>query len=136
MRRFRYVMLAAMVIVALPVSHPVLAKEKLTGEQELAKILKDRVAGKPVSCIWMREANSTQIIEKTAIVYDSGSVIYVNRPKFPQSLHDDDILVTKTWNGQLCNMDTVQLMDRTGGFYNGFVGLEDFVPYRRVAKVK
>ncbi len=136
MRKYGHMLLLVALGVAASSAAPSLAKEKLTGEQELAKILKDRVAGKPISCIWLREANSTQIIEKTAIVYDAGAVIYVNRPKFPQSLHEDDILVTKTWNSQLCNMDTVQLMDRSAGFYNGFVGLEDFVPYRKVKQAK
>jgi len=108
------------------------ARERLTPDQELAKIVKDRVAGKPVNCINMTQIRSTTIIDKTAIVYDMGGTIYVNRPAYPQSLDDDDILVTKTWGSQLCNVDIVQLASRTGGmWWRGFVGLGDFVPYTK-----
>lgn len=109
------------------------AREKLTGEERLAKLLEGRVAGAPVNCISLFSARDSRIIDKTAIVYDSGSVIYVNRPRYPQSLDSDDIMVTKTFGSQLCKLDTVQLRDRSQFMYNGFVGLEQFVPYRRVA---
>ena len=108
------------------------AREHLTPDQELAKIVKDRVAGKPVHCIDLSQIRSTTIIDKTAIVYDMGGTIYVNRPAYPESLDDDDILVTKTWGSQLCNVDIVQLASRTGGmWWRGFVGLGDFVPYTK-----
>jgi len=110
------------------------ARDKLTGEQQLAKLLEGREAGQPVSCIPLNATHDTQIIDKTAIVYDQGRTIYVNRPRYPQSLDDDDILVTRVHGSQLCRLDTVQLHDRSGFWYSGFVGLEDFVPYRRVAK--
>jgi hypothetical protein len=66
----------------------------LTPDQELAKIVKDRVPGKPVNCINLTQIRSTTIIDRTAIVYDMGGTIYVNRPPYPQSLDDDDILIT------------------------------------------
>jgi hypothetical protein len=109
------------------------AKPRLTGEERLAKMLEGRVAGEPVSCINTFNTRDTTIIDKTAIVYHAGNVIYVNRPRYPSSLDDDRIMVTEIRGGQLCKLDTVRMHDRTGGFYAGFVGLEDFVPYRRVA---
>lgn len=114
------------------VAAPALAKEKLTGEQKLAKMLEGREAGKPVSCLPLGQANESRIIDKTAIVYRVGSTLYVNRPSNPQSLDDDDILVTRTTTGQLCRLDPVHLRDRTSFFYSGFVGLQDFVPYKKV----
>jgi hypothetical protein len=108
------------------------AKERLTGEQQLAKLLEGREAGEPVSCIPLYRTNNTRIIDKTAIVYDTGRVIYVNRPRYPESLDSDDIMVTKLYSSQLCRLDTVKLHDRSGFWFNGFVGLEDFVPYRKV----
>ncbi len=42
-------------------------------------------------------------------------------------------MVTRLHTSQLCRLDTVRLHDRTGFWYSGFVGLEDFVPYTRVA---
>jgi hypothetical protein len=106
---------------------------RLTGEEKLAKLLEGRVAGEPVSCISLQSTRDTRIIDKTAIVYDSGRTIYVNRPRDPSSLDSDDIMVTKPTGSQLCRLDIVQMRDRTSFFYSGFVGLEDFVPYRKVA---
>ena len=109
------------------------ARERLTPEQKLAKMLEGREAGPPVSCISLMGSQQSTIIDKTAIVYDSGNVIYVNRPRYPQSLDSDDIMVTEIHGSQLCKLDTVRMHDRSGFWYSGFVGLEDFVPYRRVA---
>jgi hypothetical protein len=36
---------------------------------------------------------------------------------------------------QLCAIDTVQLRDRTSGFWRGFVGLDKFIPYTKPDKV-
>lgn len=109
------------------------AKPKLTGEQQLAKMLEGRVAGEPVDCIHMPTVSSTRVIDKTAIVYDAGSTLYVQRPRTgAESLDDDDVLVTRLTGSQLCSVDTIQLHDRTGGFWRGFVGLDKFVPYKRV----
>jgi hypothetical protein len=122
---------------ALLISAPLGARERLTGEAQLAKMLEGRVAEKPVDCIDLHQATSSTVIDKTAIVYsDGGSVLYVNRPPFADSLNDDDILVTKTWGTQLCRLDIVQLHERTGGFFTGSVGLGSFVPYRLPPKVK
>lgn len=117
---------------ALLVGPALQAKERLTGEQQLAKLLEGREAGEPVSCIPLSRTSNSRIIDKTAIVYDSGRTIYVNRPRYPDSLDDDDIMVTELHSSQLCRLDTVKMHDRTGFFFTGFVGLEDFVPYRRV----
>ena len=108
------------------------AKPKLTGEEKLAKMLEGRTAGEPVDCITLSSTRNARIIDKTAIVYDSGSTIYVNRPANVSSLDDDDIMVTKPTGNQLCSVDTVQLRDRTGFGYSGFVGLGKFVPYSKV----
>jgi len=108
------------------------AKPKLTGEAKLAKMLEGRVAGKPVSCIPLNQTNNTTVIDKTAIVYQVGRTLYVNRPTNADQLDDDDILVTKTSLSQLCNVDTIQLRDRSVPYmWRGFVGLRDFVPYRK-----
>jgi hypothetical protein len=101
------------------------------GETELAKAVDHRVAGKPVSCINQRDIQSSQVIRGTAIVYQIGRNLFVNRPSGAYSLGNDDILVTNTIGGQLCRMDSVRLVDRTAGFQRGFVILGDFVPYTR-----
>ncbi len=131
MRKMALILAGAAAMLAGPALQ---AREKLTPEQQLSKLLEGREAGRPVSCISLMGSQNSQIIDKTAIVYDAGSVIYVNRPRYPESLDSDDIMVTEVHGSQLCRLDTVRLHDRTGFWYSGFVGLEDFVPYRRVPK--
>ncbi|NKJ40762.1 MULTISPECIES: hypothetical protein [unclassified Novosphingobium] len=112
------------------------AKPKLTPQQELDKRLEGRVPGKPVDCIYMPTVSGSQVYDKTAIVYDSGRTLYVQKPRTGvESLRSDDILVTRLTGSELCAIDTVQLRDRTSGFWRGFVGLDKFVPYTKPAKV-
>jgi hypothetical protein len=112
------------------------AKPRLTGEAELADMLKDRVPGKPVDCIDLPMVSSSTVIDKTAIVYQSGGTYYVQRPRTgAESLDNDDVLVTRLTTSELCSIDTVQLHDRTSGFWRGFVSLDKFVPYTRPRKV-
>lgn len=87
--------------------------------------------GTPVDCINFRDIRSSEIIDRTAILYrTSNSRVYVNRPESgAQSLDGDDILVTRTALSQLCRIDTVQLVDRSTRFPSGSVGLGRFVPY-------
>ena len=112
------------------------ARPKLTGEEQLAKLLEGRVAGNPVECISLRTNAPSTVIDKTAIVYGSGTTVYVQRPKIgAASLNSDDILVTSMVISQLCNIDTVNIIDRNTLFWRGFVGLDQFVPYTKPAKV-
>lgn len=123
--------LTAAALAALPAAAN--AKEKLTPEQELAKALEGRVAGEPQNCISLPQVTSSQIIDKTAIIYRIGGTLWVNRPRGgAESLDDDDILVTKTIGSQLCSIDIVELHDRGSRMYGGFVSLGEFVPYRKV----
>ena len=108
------------------------AQRRDRGEAELARMLAGRVPGKPVDCIDLRSAGSSRIIDRTAIVYDSGRTLYVNRPRSgASSLDSDDILVTRTFGSQLCRLDTVRLVDRGSRISSGFVALDKFVPYAR-----
>ena len=111
------------------------ARPRLTGEAQLADMLKDRVAGKPVDCIELPMATSSTVIDKTAIVYQVGGTYYVQRPRSgAESLDSDDVLVTRLHSSELCSIDTVELHDRTGGFWRGFVSLDKFIPYTRPRK--
>lgn len=132
MRKTALILAAAAVLAAPAVA----AKPRLSGEEQLAKLLEGREAGKPVSCISLTAANETRVIDRTAIAYRVGSTWYVNRPRHAQSLDDDDVLVTRTHSNQLCRLDTVRLHERSGLWFSGFVGLEDFVPYRKVVAAK
>ena len=116
---------------------PAVAKTpRLTGEAKLAKMLEGREPGKPTNCLPLGPTQESRIIDKTAIVYRYGGTLYVNRPSNPESLDSDDILLTRQTSGQLCRLDSVQLIDRTSRMYSGFVALQDFVPYTKVASAK
>jgi hypothetical protein len=121
---------------------PLLAASMLTGgaayakpvdhEAELARRLAGRIAGDPVQCIDLHRVRSSQVINDTAIVYDAGGVLYVNRPDSgADSLNRNDTMVTRLYTTQLCNTDTVQMVDRVSGAMTGVIFLGDFVPYRR-----
>lgn len=112
---------------------PADARPKLDPEAKLAKMLEGRVAGEPRNCIPLNRVSSSQIIDKTAIVYRDGSTLWVNRPASgASSLDDRDVMVTKTVGSQLCSIDTVQLVDSSSRSWNGFVSLGEFIPYRKV----
>lgn len=129
MRRLAIVLAAGAALIVGPALQ---ARERLTPQQELAKLLEGRVAGEPVNCISTFGHSNLRILDNTALVYGSGRVIYVNVPDNPDVLDDDDILVTRQFGSQLCRLDMVNMVDRTGGYYRGFVGLNQFVPYRKV----
>jgi hypothetical protein len=124
---------ASLALLALPGAAMADDKANPKGEAELAKMLEGRVAGKPVKCLPSHSMDNSTIIDKTAIVYRSGSKLYVNRPRSgADQLDDDDILLTKLYGSQLCNVDKVDLIDRSSRMWSGFVLLGDFVPYQKV----
>ncbi len=101
-------------------------------EAELARALEGRVAGEPVDCIDLGRVRNSRVITDTAILYEAGDTIYVNRPEAgASSLNRWDTLVTRLQNNRLCSIDTVQTMDMPSRTLGGVVFLGDFVPYRR-----
>ncbi len=122
-------LLLGSLLVAAPVAE---AKPRMSPEAELALAVEGRVAGEPVDCVDLRHVRSTQIIDRTAIIYDTGRTIYVNRPRGgSQSLDQWDTLVTKLHDSRLCSIDIVHLYDAGSRMQSGFVALGEFVPYRK-----
>ena len=102
------------------------------GEAKLAKALEGRVAGAPVDCIQLRDIRSSRIIDGTAILYDTGTTLYLNRPDSGASwLDDNDVLVADTHSSQLCSIDVVRLFDNASHTPDGSVGLGKFIPYTK-----
>ena len=119
-------------LLAIAASSPSFAKLSASerGQARLATALEGRVAGTPVNCISLRDIRSSEIIDRTAILYrTSGNRVFVNYPDGAAMLDRDDILVSRTYGSQLCNIDIVQLVDRSSRFPSGSVGLGKFVPY-------
>jgi len=127
-RSFQTLMAAAALVAT-----PALASHRDSPDAQLQKLLVGRVAGKPTNCINLPGVTSSQIIDGRAIVYRVGGTLFVNEPRSgASSLRDDDVLVTRTFGGELCSIDTVRLIDRASRVPHGFVGLGEFVPYRKV----
>ncbi len=102
-------------------------------EADLANALQGRVAGEPVDCIDLHRVRASRIIPGTAIIYDTGAILYVNRPdNGADQLSSWDTLVTRTPSTRLCSIDTVTLVDQGSQSFRGVVFLGEFVPYRRV----
>ncbi len=119
-------------IVAALLGTAVLAKPNDSQEAKLDKALAGRVAGKPVDCIQLRDIDSSQIFDQTAVLYKMrGGDYYLNRPKGAQSLHWTSILVTDTHTSQLCDIDIVRLVEQGTRMDAGFLNLDKFVPYPR-----
>jgi hypothetical protein len=112
---------------------PVQANPK--GEAELARLLAGRVPGKPVDCVPLHGgSHSSRIIDGTAVVWEDGSTIYVNRPSNAESLRSGDIIAFATSLSQLCRVDIVHTLDQSTHMQTGSISLQDFVPYRRAPK--
>ena len=111
---------------------PSVARERMTGDQELAKLLEGRVAGEPRNCINPRVSQSSRVIDGTAVVYGRGRTIWVNVPHNADDLDDWDALLIRQYGSQLCRQDIVTTFDTSSGMYTGNVFLGDFVPYTRV----
>lgn len=112
---------------------PAAAGPRLTPAAELERALEGRVAGEPQNCITLRNVRSTRIINDTAILYDAGGIVYVNRPEFgAESLDRWDVLVSRSFGSQLCSVDVVTVYDSGSSFLRGSVFLGKFVPYRRI----
>jgi hypothetical protein len=131
MKKAAIALLTATALLAAPALQ---AAPRTSGEDKLAKLLEGREPGEPVDCISFSQSRDARIIDKTAIVYGSGRTIWVNRPVNARDLDSNDVMVTRTSLSRLCRLETVRLHDRSQFFFTGFVGLEQFVPYRRVAR--
>jgi hypothetical protein len=107
------------------------ARERVSGEAKLAKLLDGRVAGEPESCIRTFPHTDLTVIDGTALVYKQGRTLWVNRTHEPRDIDDNDALVSRQFGAQLCRTDIVTTIDRNAGFYTGNIFLSDFVPYRR-----
>lgn len=103
------------------------------GDERLAEMLEGREAGEPEKCIRAFPVRDFIIIDGTALVYESGTTLYVNYTRDPESLDRDDLLVVQQSGSRFCDTDIVRTRDRAGQFYTGNIFLSDFIPYKKVA---
>ena len=101
--------------------------------QKLAKIyLKDRVAGDPVDCIPRTRLRRSTAASDDVLLYDDGSVVYVNTPYLGCPRARDNTMISQTPVGRLCSGDIVLVQDMRIGVPLGSCALSEFVPYRKV----
>jgi hypothetical protein len=133
MKTSRLIIAAAVLAVAGAAAHSADKVDKTTEKNEarLAKMLEGRTAGEPVNCVPLVKSNRLEVIEGVGLVYDSGDTLYVARPKDPNTLRRDDIMVIDRFGSQLCNTDVIRTVDRNGGYMTGVVFLSKFIPYKK-----
>jgi hypothetical protein len=112
---------------------PAEAGPRRTGEEQLQHELRGRVAGEPVSCVNLRSIRNSRVIDRTAIVFDAGGTIYVNRPRSgAETLRRWDTQVVRPFGIAALLGRHIKMVDAQSGFFSGNVFLGEFVPYRRV----
>ena len=121
-------------MLALLVAAPAVAgvAKPADGEAQLARALEGRIAGEPVACVHLSRVRSVRVIDRTALLYDMGGILYVNRPRAgASSLDRSDTIVSRPFGTRLCSNDTLQMIEPYSRIQSGIVFLGDFVPYRR-----
>ncbi len=128
-RKFLPLLAATAAMAAIPAE----AGPRRSPEEQLQHELRGRVAGEPVNCVNLRNVRSSRVIDRTALIFEAGGTIYVNRPRAgAESLSRWDTQVVRPFGSQLCAIDTIRMVDPASGFFRGTVFLGEFVPYRRV----
>ncbi len=100
----------------------------------LAKQLDGKVPGEPKNCISnLGMGNFIRISDDMLLYRESGRLVYQNklRSPCPGLARDNDIIVTESFGGQLCQGDLVRLVDRISGIPGPVCSLGEFVPYRK-----
>jgi len=101
---------------------------------DLARLLKGKVAGTPRRCILPDAHVHPQIIDGTAIVYRDARYTYVARFKHGcPALREDRRFATRGAGGELCENDPVYISEATGHDF-GFCTFDQFVPYGKARK--
>lgn len=102
-------------------------------EDELARLLKGRVAGEPERCISTRPSEGLRAIDERTLVYGTIGTIYVNRLEHAcPSVEPLNTLIVEVHGGQLCRGDHVRGLEPGTTIPGPVCLLGDFVPYKPV----
>ena len=100
-------------------------------DAKLGKALAGFQAGEPRGCI-NPGRRDVRIFGDRLLYRDTGNRVYLNQTTGGCfGLKREDIIVTRSFSGQLCRGDIVRTVDRTSGFPSGSCAFGDFVPYTR-----
>lgn len=124
---------AVAVLAMLPAS--TVARQKMTDAEKLEKALAGRVAGKPQSCVSLRDLHGTERLGDT-IIYRTITrrVIYRMDTRGGCDSNSSDALITRTFGDRLCRGDIIRTADLFSGFESGSCTAAEFVPYSLPAK--
>ena len=126
----RILILSAAILFALPAAS---SKPRLTDAERLDKALAGRIAGKPVSCVSLRELDGSEVIGDDILYKVSRTLLYRNQSSGGcESARRGDALITRTHSSRLCQGDIVRTADVQAGFESESCILGTFVPYRRI----
>lgn len=126
--------MAAVLLTACAATPAQIAAEQADQARTQAK-LERRLAGYSptgtTDCIRPVNAN-VDIFGDTLVYRDSGARLYKTVTTGGCfGLRREDIIVTRSFNGQLCRGDIVRTVDRTSGFPSGACAFGDFVTYKK-----
>ena len=133
MRKIIFVLPLALMLAA-PAAQSGTAEVKMSEKEqaEFAKLVKDRKAGEPVSCISRADQKRLTVIGDKYLVYKRSSnpeTIYVNEPYGGCRSAEHNTLVTRRSMSQLCRGEIAQIRDMTSGMFVGSCSFSAFVPY-------
>lgn len=107
------------------------AERHARDEAKLARALEGKVAGKPLSCINLRNVRSTKTYgEQTMLYVVNARLAYRNDPPGGCPMRNDRAIITRTPGNMLCRGDIALIQDLTTGFGFGGCALGNFIPYR------
>jgi hypothetical protein len=125
----RILILSAAIIIALPAAS---SKPRISDAERLEKALAGRTAGKPMSCVSLRDLSGSEVIGDDIIYRVNRTLLYRNQSSGGcESARRGDALVTRTYSSRLCQGDIVRTADLQAGFESGSCVLGKFTPYRK-----
>lgn len=104
------------------------------GEKIADRYLKDRVAGEPVACLPHARMRRSAAASDDVLLYDSGSVVYVNSPDLGCPRARNNALISVSPIPRLCSGDIIQVQDPLAGVPIASCTLNEFVPFRKMKK--
>jgi hypothetical protein len=136
MRNILLVSSACALLTSCAAGPPSAANERFAGSEKvrLEQDLRGKTPGTPKRCIDLRDASGPESYGDTTLVFRvSSTLVYRTETgggceKIGRAGRG---LVIKSFNGQLCKGDPVEVADFTAGIpYAGFCRMGEFTPYR------
>lgn len=130
----RILILSVALLFALPAAS---SKPRVSDGQRLEKALTGRTAGKPLSCVSLRDLGDSEVIGDDILYRVNRNLLYRNHSSGGcESARRGDALVTRTHSSRLCEGDVVRTADLRAGFESGSCILGKFTPYRKAPNGK